>query len=70
MTAVEFSRRVGLMYFLVRSRKANNDWTKPLPLYLSSQFDLHKHGIPADRANSIYTQLIELPSGDSLTVEL
>jgi hypothetical protein len=70
MTAVEFTRKVGPMYFLVRGRKANNDWTKQLPLYLTSQFDLHKHGIPGGRADSIYARLVDLPPGDSLIVEL
>jgi hypothetical protein len=48
---------------LFRRQKANDDWTKPIGFYLSAPFELLKFGIPPDRVNSIFGQLIELAPG-------
>jgi hypothetical protein len=57
-------------YYFSQRRKANDDWTEPIGFYLTAPFELLQFEVPADRVNSIFRQLIELPPGDSLTVEL
>jgi hypothetical protein len=55
---------------IFQRQRANGDWAKPISFYLSDPSELLKFGVPANRANSIFRQLIQLLLGSSLTVEL